>query len=53
MSETIDTSTVGTQGHFGIVDSRIVAIATQGYFEEAPPVGIPGELAIEIVLSNL
>lgn len=53
MAETISTTTIGIEGYFGTVDSRIVAIATQGYFEEEPPVGIPGELAIDVVLSNL
>lgn len=29
-----DTTTIGTQGYFGTVTVRIVAIATQGYFDE-------------------
>lgn len=48
MAETVDTTTISTQGHFGNVEDRIVAIATQGHFEE-----LEGDLEITAILSNL
>lgn len=36
-----DTTTIATQGHFGTVTDRIVAIATQGHFLGLEPDSFP------------
>lgn len=42
-----DTTTISTQGHFGTVNDRLVAIMTQGHFDIFYQAGIPRIKALE------